>query len=57
MMDAGATKKKGAKAEFEDAIKSNEGIRSLRFHIMNFDELEECFETNISDSKFLPRQK
>ena len=50
MMDAGA-KKKGGKADFESAIKGNEEIREMKFHHMTFDELEEHFETNLSDSK------
>lgn len=44
-------KKKGGKAEFESAIKGNEAIRNMKFHMLTFEELEELFGTNISDSK------
>lgn len=51
MMDAGA-KKKGNKGDFEGAIKGNEEIRNMRFHMMTFEELEDTLETNISESKW-----
>lgn len=51
-MDAGAKKKKkGGKAEFDNAIKGNEEIRNMRYHIMTFEELEVNLETNITESK------
>lgn len=53
-MDAGS-KKKGSKADFDSAIKGNEEIRNMKFHEMNFDELETKLETSIVDSKFETR--
>ena len=50
-MDAGA-KKKSSKADFDNAIKGNEEIRNMKFHEMNFDELENKLETRIVNSKF-----
>jgi hypothetical protein len=51
MKDKTGKKKKGGKSEFDAAIKGNEEIRSMRFHKMNFEELEQDLETNINDSK------
>ena len=48
-MDSG-TKKKSEKGGFDAAVKGNEEIRRMMFHKMTFDELEESFETNISES-------
>lgn len=52
-MDAGnkGKKKNGGKADFENAIKGNEEIRNMRWHIMNFDELEDALDTDIAESK------
>ena len=44
-------KTKDKKSDFDSAIKGNEEIRNMRYHIMTFDELEESLETNISESK------
>jgi hypothetical protein len=44
-------KKKGdGKAEFDAAIKGNENIRNMRYHMMTFEQIEEEFDTNINDS-------
>ena len=52
MMDNFGKKKSSGKADFDNAIKGNEAIRNMRFHHMNFDELEDSLETSINDSKF-----
>ena len=51
MKDRTGKKKKG-KSEFDAAIKGNEEIRTMRFHKMTFEELEQEFDTNINESKF-----
>jgi len=48
-MDAGS--KKSSKNEFDKALKGNEEIRNMKYHSMNFDELEQSLETSINDSK------
>lgn len=50
MMDAGA-KQKQNKGDFEGAIKGNEEIRNMRFHMMTFEDLENTLETSITESK------
>lgn len=50
-MDKTGKKKGGNKADFDNAIKGNEAIRSMRFHYMTFDELEDNLETSINESK------
>jgi hypothetical protein len=49
-MDAGK-KKKSSKDDFNNAIKGNEEIRTMKYHEMTFDELETKLETSINDSK------
>ena len=44
-------KSQDKKSDFDSAIKGNEEIRNMRYHAMTFDELEETFDTNISESK------
>jgi hypothetical protein len=52
-MDKTGKKKGGAKAGFDAAIKGNEEIRTMRYHKMTFEELEEDLDTNIQDSKIV----
>jgi hypothetical protein len=51
MKDKTGKKKKGGKEEFDAAIKGNEEIRTMRFHKMTIEELEQEFDTNINDSE------
>jgi len=52
MMDQTGKKKGGKGADFDAAIKGNEAIRSMKFHFMTFDELEDALETSVNESKF-----
>lgn len=49
MMDHGAKKKEDK--GLDSALKSNDAIRSMSYHIISIEELEETFETDIKDSK------
>ena len=49
-MDAGKKKKSG-KSDFESAIKGNEEIRSMTYHTMTIDQLEDKLGTSIAESK------
>jgi hypothetical protein len=49
MMDHGAKKKEDK--GLDSALKSNDAIRSMSYHIISIEELEETFETDIKESK------